>query len=264
MGFFSKDILKGRVALVTGGGSGICQGIAEEFAAHGAQVAILGRKAEKLAEAAAAIRKNTGVDVLCTPADVRNTEQVEAAVKAAADKFGKLDILVNGAAGNFICPASQLSYNGYRTVVEIDQIGTFNMCKAAHEHLAKTRNASIINITATLQYVGTPFQIHAASAKAGVDAQTRILAVEWGPLGIRVNGIAPGPIRDTEGMKRLGMGVPETVINKGVPLGRMGTVKEMANTAVFLASDAASYITGTIIVADGGQWLFRPFGPDRM
>jgi len=264
MSFFNKDLLKGRVALVTGGGSGICKGIAESFAAHGANVTIVGRKLDKLQEAAADIKKKTGVEPLCASADVRNTDQVEAAVKATVDKFGKLDILVNGAAGNFICSAAQLSYNGYKTVVEIDQIGTFNVCKASFEALSKTKKASIINITATLGYVGTPFQIHAASAKAGIDAQTRVLAVEWGPLGIRVNGIAPGPIGDTEGMKRLGMGMPEEVINRGVPLGRQGTIQEMANISLFLASDAASYITGAIIVADGGQWLFRPFGPNRM
>jgi 2,4-dienoyl-CoA reductase [(3E)-enoyl-CoA-producing], peroxisomal len=260
MTVFREDVLAGKTALITGGGSGICKGIAMRFAGHGANVAITSRKQERLDEAAADIREATGRDVLAVAADVRNPEQVEAVVKATVEKFGGVDILINGAAGNFPIPAAQLSYNGFRTVVEIDLEGTFNMSKACFEHLAKAGethgNANIINITATLQYTGMPFQAHVSSAKAGIDALTRTLANEWGPIGIRVNGVAPGPIADTEGMRRLApTPEDEAKVNKRVPLQRMGTIQEIADACIFLVSDASQYTTGAILVVDGGSWL---------
>jgi peroxisomal 2,4-dienoyl-CoA reductase len=199
------------------------------------------------------------VKTLAVAADVRQPEQVDAAVKRTAEAFGGLDLLVNGAAGNFLCPVSQLSFNGFRTVVEIDLLGTYNVTKIAFDLLQKNPKASVINISATLHYGGTPMQSHVSAAKAGIDALTRNLAVEWGPFGIRVNAIAPGPIDETEGMARLAPGDIRTKMEKAVPLGRFGRIDEIAQATVFLASDAAAYVTGAIFVVDGGRWLNNAF-----
>jgi peroxisomal 2,4-dienoyl-CoA reductase len=187
-------------------------------------------------------------------ADVRNPEDVENAITATVRHFGKVDTVINGAAGNFLCAAEELSPNGFGTVVDIDLKGTFNVCRAAFAELKKNRG-QILNISATLHYLGTPMQLHVSAAKAGVDALTRNLAVEWGRHGIRVNAIAPGPIGDTEGMKRL---VPEPIKEKmrqRIPLGRFGEISDIEKAAVFLCSDAAAYINGTVLVVDGGHWL---------
>jgi peroxisomal 2,4-dienoyl-CoA reductase len=187
-------------------------------------------------------------------ADVRNPEEVEQAVAATVARFGKVDIVVNGAAGNFLCAAEELSPNGFGTVVDIDLKGSFNVCRAAFEQL-KQHQGQVLNISATLHYLGTPMQLHVSAAKAGVDALTKNLAVEWGRYGIRVNAIAPGPIGDTEGMKRL---VPEPIkekLKKRIPLGRFGLIEDIETAAVFLCSGAASYINGAILVVDGGHWL---------
>ena len=250
---FARDILQGRVAFVTGGGTGITGGIARAFAEHGAKVAITSRSEENLA-AMKTVIEDGGGECLTAAADVRDFEAVQSAVSAAAEHFGKIDIVVNGAAGNFLCAAEQLSSNGFGTVVDIDTKGTFNVCRAAFEELRKTRG-QILNISATLHYLATPMQIHVSAAKAGVDAITRNLSVEWGRHGIRVNGIAPGPIEDTEGMKRL---LPEALkekITRKIPLGRFGRIADIENAALFLTSGAASYINGVTLVVDGGQWL---------
>jgi 2,4-dienoyl-CoA reductase [(3E)-enoyl-CoA-producing], peroxisomal len=250
---FADDILKGKVAFVTGGGTGITGGVARAFAEHGAKLAITSRTAEKL-EAMKVAVESFGGECLAIPADVRDFAAVEAAINQAAEHYGKIDIVVNGAAGNFLCAADQLSANGFGTVVDIDTKGTFNVCRAAFEELKKSQG-QILNISATLHYLATPMQIHVSAAKAGVDAITRNLSVEWGRHGIRVNGIAPGPIEDTEGMKRL---LPEELkakITKKIPLGRFGRIHDIENAALFLASDAASYINGVTLVVDGGQWL---------
>jgi 2,4-dienoyl-CoA reductase [(3E)-enoyl-CoA-producing], peroxisomal len=256
---FNAGILKGRVAFVTGGGTGITGGVARAFAEAGANVALVSRKVEHLEPAAAAINdaragnQDMG-EAFAVPADVREYEKVEEALQATTEKFGKVDIVVNGAAGNFLCKAEDLSPNGFGTVVDIDLKGTFNVCRAAFAQLKENRG-QILNISATLHYLGTPMQLHVSAAKAGVDALTRNLAVEWGHYGIRVNGIAPGPIEDTEGMKRL---VPEPIkekLKKNVPVGRLGRISDIETAAVFLCSDAASFINGEILVVDGGQWL---------
>jgi peroxisomal 2,4-dienoyl-CoA reductase len=253
MSVFVSNLLAGRVALVTGGGSGICKGIAQAYAAHGARVTLVGRKLERL-EATAAEIHAAGGEALAVAADVRQPDQVAVAVHRTVEHFGKLDLVVNGAAGNFLAPAAQLSPNGFRTVIDIDLCGTFNVCRAAFEHLAK-QGGGIINLSANLQMGGTPMQVHASAAKAGVDALTRNLAVEWGPLGIRVNAIAPGPIDDTEGMSRLAPGDIKKRLARAIPLKRFGTIEEVAQCALFLASDAAAYVTGVVMVMDGGQWL---------
>jgi len=268
---FADGVLKGRVAFVTGGGTGITGGVARALAEAGANVALVSRNIEHLEPAAKAINHarsgrhasvRTGAETaepgmgqaFAVAADVRNPEGVEKAIAATIERFGRIDIVVNGAAGNFLCAAEELSPNGFGTVVDIDLKGTFNVCRAAFAELKKNRG-QILNNSATLHYLGTPMQLHVSAAKAGVDALTKNLAVEWGRYGIRVNAIAPGPIEDTEGMKRL---VPEPIkekLRKKVPLGRFGLIKDIENAALFLCSDAASFINGAIIAVDGGQWL---------
>lgn len=259
MSVFRGDILAGQVALVTGGGSGIGAGIAAALAEHGARVAVCGRKQDKLDAAASAIAA-AGGECLAIAADVRRPEALELVMAAIEEKWGRLDVLVNSAAGNFLAPAAALSANGFGTVVDIDLKGTFNACKAALR-LLQVRGGSILNISATLGYGGTSMQVHAASAKAGIDAMTRTLAIEWGPENIRVNGIAPGPIDGTEGMTRLAPGDVRAKLIGRIPLRRFGDIAEIASAAVFLASSASAYTTGAVLVVDGGQWLV---GTDMM
>ncbi|CAN5758837.1 SDR family oxidoreductase [soil metagenome] len=250
---FSDGILDERVAFVTGGGTGITGGVARALAAAGARVVLVSRKMEHLKSAAENINQSGG-KAFAVAADVRNPEDVDKAIAETLQQFGKVDIVVNGAAGNFLCAAEELSPNGFGTVVDIDLKGTFNVCRAAFAELKKNRG-QILNISATLHYLGTPMQLHVSAAKAGVDALTRNLAVEWGRYGIRVNAIAPSPIGDTEGMKRL---VPEPIkekLRQRIPLGRFGEIADIEKAAVFLCSDAAAYINGTVLVVDGGHWL---------
>lgn len=261
---FVDGILKGHVAFVTGGGTGITGGVARALAEAGANVALVSRRLEHLEPAANAINEARGGnetmgEALAIAADVRNPEEVEKGIAATVARFGKVDIVVNGAAGNFLCAAAELSPNGFGTVVDIDLKGSFNVCRAAFAQL-KEHRGQILNISATLHYLGTPMQLHVSAAKAGVDALTKNLAVEWGPYGIRVNAIAPGPIADTEGMKRL---VPEPVkekLKKRIPLGRFGLIRDVEQAAVFLCSDAANFINGAILVVDGGQWMANRLG----
>ena len=250
---FVEGVLKGHVAFVTGGGTGITGGVARAMAEAGASVALVSRKMDHLRPAADAINQNGG-KALAVPADVRNPEEVEKAVAQTIEHFGKIDIVVNGAAGNFLCSAEDLSPNGFGTVVDIDLKGTFNVSRAALPHL-KARGGAILNISATLQLLGTAGQAHAAAAKAGVDSLTRTLAVEWGPYGIRVNGLAPGPVEGTEGVRRLTNDASQKAILTQCPLGRLATIDEVASAAVFLCSDASSFVTGTTLVVDGGLWL---------
>jgi peroxisomal 2,4-dienoyl-CoA reductase len=258
---FVDGLLKGRVALVTGGGTGITGGVARALAEAGARVALVSRKMEHLEPAVEKIRA-LGGEAFAVAADVRNMEEVEKAVGATVERFGKLDIAVNGAAGNFLCPAEELSPNGFGTVVDIDLKGTFNVCRAAFAELKKEKG-QILNISATLHYTGTPLQLHVSAAKAGVDALTRQLAVEWGRYGIRVNAIAPGPIEDTEGMTRLVPAEVKEKLRRRIPLGRFGRIKDIEQAALFLCSDAASFINGAIIVVDGGQWLNTTVTSDK-
>ncbi len=250
---FSTDVLRGRVAFITGGGTGICRGLALALAAHGCEVAISSRREEHLLPTAAEIEAlGRGVEAIV--ADVREPASVDRAVARTLDRFGRLDIVVNGAAGNFLCRAEDLSPNGFGTVVDIDLKGTFHVCRAALAPLKASRG-TILNISATLHYLGTPAQLHVSAAKAGIDALTRNLAVEWGAYGIRVNGIAPGPIADTEGVRRLVVGRMREELERRTPLGRLGHIDDVARAALFLCSDAASFINGVTLVVDGGLWL---------
>lgn len=250
---FADNIFDGKVAFVTGGGTGITGGVARTLAEHGAKVAITSRKMESL-EPMKKLIENNGGECFAVTCDVRDFEGVENAIKETVEHFGKIDIVVNGAAGNFLCKANELSANGFATVVDIDTKGTFNVCRAAFDQL-KENKGQILNISATLHYTATPMQIHVSAAKAGVDAITRNLSVEWGRHGIRVNGIAPGPIEDTEGMKRLLPPQLKEVLTKKIPLQRFGRIKDIEDSALFLCSDAASYINGVTLVVDGGHWL---------
>ena len=258
---FANQLLAGRVAFVTGGGTGITGGVARALAEAGAKVALVSRSIEHLEPAAGVINERGGA-ALAVAADVRDFAQVESAITRTVEHFGHLDVVVNGAAGNFLCAAEELSPNGFGTVVDIDLKGTFNVCRAAFAELKKNRG-QILNISATLHYGGTPHQLHVSAAKAGVDALTRNLAVEWGRYGIRTNAIAPGPIEDTEGMKRL---VPEEIkerLRRRIPLGRFGLIRDIEHCAVFLCSDAASFINGAVIAVDGGHWLNNTVTSDR-
>jgi NAD(P)-dependent dehydrogenase (short-subunit alcohol dehydrogenase family) len=253
---FRDRLLAGKTAFVTGGGSGIGQRMAERFAEHGAKVMLVGRKQEKLDAAAAGIQ-SAGGTAATNSVDVRDYPAVEAALQRTHDQFGDIDILVCGAAGNFPAPVLGMSANGFKAVIDIDLLGTFNTCRAAYAHLRKP-GASIISISASHASMPIANQSHVCAAKAGVDLLTRTLAVEWGPAGIRANCITPGPTDDTEGMRRL---APTAEIRRkvedAVPLRRFGTKDELADLALFLCSDAAAYITGAIYVCDGGQSLIR-------
>ncbi len=251
---FRDRLLEGKVAFVTGGGSGINLAIARRLATQGAKTVLLGRTQEKLDRAVEEIA-SAGGEASAEAADVRNAEAVGNALANAHARYGEIDILVCGAAGNFPAPALGMSPNAFKSVVDIDLLGTFNTCRLAFDHLRKP-GASIINISAGQASQPAAFQSHVCAAKAGVDMLTRSLALEWGPTGVRVNSIAPGPIEGTEGMDRL---TPDDASRQrviaGIPLGRFGRKEEIADLALFLCSPAAAYITGSVMVCDGGMGL---------
>jgi NAD(P)-dependent dehydrogenase (short-subunit alcohol dehydrogenase family) len=245
---------KDHTVFVAGGSSGINLGIAEGFAARGARLAIISRSQERVDAAVRQLQAHGGEAIGMT-ADVRNPDAVEKALAAVHDRWGPIDVLISGAAGNFPAAALGMSPNGFRTVVDIDLKGTFNVLRLAHAYL-KRPGASVINISAPQSYVPTKYQSHVCAAKAGVDMLTRVLAMEWGGDGIRVNSIVPGPIEGTEGIRRL---VPtQEAMDRmltTVPLGRLGTRADIANMALFLSSPLCSYVTGAIIPVDGGRSL---------
>jgi NAD(P)-dependent dehydrogenase (short-subunit alcohol dehydrogenase family) len=249
---FSSKILAGKTAVITGGGSGINLAIAERSAEQGARVALIGRTKEKL-DAAATEIGNAGGVASGHPADVRDYDALAGAIKSVREAHGEIDLVVCGAAGNFPAPALGMSANGFKAVVDIDLLGTFNTCRAVFEHLRRP-GASIINISATQAFTPMAMQAHVCAAKAGVDMLTKCLAIEWGPEGVRINSIAPGAVDETEGMQRLAP-TPEIrkQITRVIPLQRFATKGEIADLALFLSSDAASFITGAIVVCDGGQ-----------
>jgi NAD(P)-dependent dehydrogenase (short-subunit alcohol dehydrogenase family) len=251
MSAFKDDLLAGQAAFVAGGTSGINLGVAKRLAELGAKVAVAGRNPEKASNAAAEI----GPGALGLSTDVRDYAATRAVMEKVCEAFGPLDIVVSGAAGNFLAPAAGMSANAFRTVVDIDLNGTFNVFRASYDLIRKP-GASLIGITAGQAVNASPLQAHACAAKAGVNQLVRVLAMEWGHEGVRVNGISPGPIPNTEGMARLAPN-PKTrdAHHARIPLGRWGEIAEVAESAVFLCSASASYITGTILDCDGGSQL---------
>lgn len=248
----------GKTVMVFGGTSGINLGIAKSFARRGAKLGVASRSQNKVDAAVATLSHDT--PALGYSLDVRDFDAVKAAIEDFRRQRGTIDILISGAAGNFPVAAALLSSNGFRAVAEIDTLGTFHVMRAAYEHLTKP-GASIINISAPQAFIPTAMQIHVCAAKAGVDMITRTLAIEWGPEGVRVNSVSPGPIEGTEGMERLAP-TPEAKARsaKSVPLGRMGTVDDVADVCLFLASDYARYVSGVVLPADGGWTAGRGFG----
>lgn len=255
MSIFKPDLHRDRVALVTGGGSGIGRTIAEAFVEHGASVALLGRTQDKLDRASEQLSEQFGPGrARGFAADVRDPHTVERAVEAAVESFGGIDYVINAAAGNFLAPAASLSPKGFKTVVDIDCLGTFNTTRICFPQLME-RGGVVVNITATQAWIPTPLQVHAGAAKAAIQKMTLDLALEWGPAGVRVVALAPGPIAETEGMRRLAPGDAGKRLLDTLPLRRFGKRREIAEAALFLCSEAAAYITGTTLVVDGGQAL---------
>lgn len=251
--WIAPDAMKGKVVFITGGASGINLGIGKTFARVGADVAICGRSADKLERAAEELR-GLGARVSATVADVRDYDALAAALEASRTALGSVDVLVCGAAGNFVARAEAMNAKGFRTVVEIDLLGSFNASHAAFGQLKQTRG-SIIFISAgqaVMPFVG---QSHGGAAKAGIDNLMASLALEWGRFGIRSNSLVPGAISGTEGMKRLGEAAGEETWMSMIPLGRYGEAEEIGAMAVMLSLPLSSYVTGARIVVDGGMAL---------
>src|SRR5262245_46885845 len=223
--YFAKDLYKGKAVFVTGGGSGINLGVARNFAALGANIAICGRTQEKLDAAAEELRA-LGAKVCPVAADVRDTAALQAAFARSMAEIGAMDVLVCGAAGNFVVAADKLSANGFKTVVDIDLLGFFNASSAAFDQLRETKG-TIIFISAGMAYMPHKFQVHVGAAKAGIDMMMKNLALEWGHHGIRANSIVPGPIEGTEGMKRLSAPAAKQTVIEAVPMRRMGSVDDI-------------------------------------
>ena len=250
LGAFAPDCLRGRTAIITGGGSGIGLTIAQTLSDASANVVLASRKLERLQDAVRQIA-GTGGRAIAIQTDVREPETVQAAVDAAVTNFGSLDIVIANAAGNFIVPFADMSFNAWRTVVDIDLHGTFHCAKRGYPHLKNSAfGGRFIAISTMRALEGWPGCAHAAAAKAGVMSMIRSLAVEWGPDGILCNTIAPGPVGGTEGVKRL---YEEAGQSTGLPLGRLGHKEDIANAVLYLCSDAANFVTGADLVVDGGR-----------
>lgn len=272
---FRAGLFDGQVALVTGGASGIGFGIADVLSSLGAHVVLASRKAERL-DAAAALLREHGRRASTAVVDVRDAERVQAMVAQIRADHGRIDLLVNNAAGNFYAPSESLSANAWKSVVDIDLNGTFFCSQAVFPVMRDQGGGRIVSISMTLHYRGWPLMAHATAAKAGIDALTRTLALEWARHAIRINAVAPGPI-PTEGVKRAfipptATGAPDVFAaeramsdyaNKSIPAGRWGTPEDIANMVAFLASPAGEWITGAIFVVDGGEWLARGQGMGR-
>ena len=272
---FRDGLLKGQVAIVTGGGTGIGLGISELLASLGAHVVLASRKPEHVEKSASAIRDHGGSASALT-VDVREPDRVKELVGRVVADHGRIDLLVNNAAGNFYAPSESLSPNAWKSVIEIDLYGTFYCSQAVLPVMKAQGGGRIVSISMTLHYRGWPLMAHATAAKAGVDALTRTLALEWAPYGVRVNAIAPGPI-PTEGVRKAFTPPPsaegkiadvfavekamEAYAKKAIPAGRWGSPRDIANMVAFLASPAGEWITGAIMVVDGGEWLARNPAP---
>jgi NAD(P)-dependent dehydrogenase (short-subunit alcohol dehydrogenase family) len=255
---FATPVLEGQTALVTGGGTGIGLAIAEALGRLGARVVIASRSQDHLDDGARTLRE-AGVEALTVTVDVRDPADVDAMVARAVEAFGGIDILVNNAAGNFICRAEDLTPNGWNAVIGIVLNGSFYCSRAVGRHMIERHTGgSIVSILANYAWTGSAGTIHSASAKAGVMAMSQTLAVEWAPHRIRVNAVAPGPIESPGAARQLWSSErAKSRITDGVPLGRWGTAAEIADAVSFLVSPHAAYITGEVLTVDGGQWLNR-------
>lgn len=270
---FREGLFDGQVAVITGGATGIGFGIAELLGSLGAHVVIASRKQEHLDRAAAELTERK-VKVTTATVDVREPDRVKAMIEQVRRDAGRIDLLVNNAAGNFYAPSESMSPNAWKSVVEIDLNGTFFCSQAVFPVMKEQGGGRIVSISMTLHYRGWPLMAHATAAKAGIDALTRTLALEWARHGIRVNAVAPGPI-PTEGVRKAftppsAGGVPdvfaveralEDYARKSIPLKRWGAPADIATAVAFLASPGADWITGSIFVVDGGEWLARGQGP---
>ena len=264
---WKPDLFKGKVVFITGGAGSICRVQAEAMVLLGANAAIIGRNVEKTESAAEEIASlRPGAKVIgIGGVDVRKIQTIKEAVDRTVAELGRIDYVVAGAAGNFLCDFNHLSSNAFKSVIDIDLLGSFNTVKVTFDELRKNKG-SVIFVSATLHYTGVPMQAHVGAAKAGVDALSNALAVELGPLGIRFNCIAPGAISGTEGMLRLAP-PSDTPLEKKIPLQRQGTTEDIADATVFLFSPAASYVTGDVLVVDGAMWqtgggIINDFYPD--
>lgn len=246
-------LLKGKTAIVTGGSNGMGKAMAARFADEGANVVITGRNEERLAAA----KKEIGADMLTVQMDVRDLEGVRRTVEETKKRYGQIDILVNNAAGNFICPAEDLSPNGWKAVIDICLNGTWNCTQTVgKEMIAQGTGGVMLNMVATYAWTGAPGVVHSAAAKGGILAMTKSLAVEWGKYAIRMNAMAPGPIENTGGAERL-FASKEAVkqIKQLNPLGQVGKLNDIAEAATFLVSDQSRYVNGDCLTVDGGQWM---------
>ena len=253
---FEKDILKNKVVLITGGGTGLGKSMAMRFAELGASLVIASRRKEVISEAASQM-KEIGAEVLGLQCDVRDTDQVNSMVSDTLNRFDKIDILINNAAGNFISPTEMLSPGGFKAVVDIVLMGTFNCTLAVGKEMIKQKSGNILNIVTTYAWTGSGYVVPSASAKAGVLAMTRSLAVEWAKYNIRTNAIAPGPFMTEGAWKRLappGLNMKKKLKDR-IPLKRFGEHSELANLATYLISDQSGYINGEVVTIDGGEWL---------
>ncbi len=245
---------RGVHAFVAGGTSGINLGIAEGFATAGARVSVMSRSPEKV-DAAVSRLRTLGAEAAGSAADVRDPDTTATALRRAHEEFGDIDVLISGAAGNFPASALDMSPNAFRSVVDIDLLGTYHVLRAAYPLLRKP-GAVVINVSAPQAFLPMALQSHVCAAKAGVDMLTRVLAMEWGPDGIRVNAVVPGPIAQTEGMARLApTAAALEIVRQTVPLARLGTPSDLANACLMLASPLAGYITGAVLPVDGGWAL---------
>ncbi|KAF8830849.1 hypothetical protein HHX47_DHR2001075 [Lentinula edodes] len=253
---FKDNIFEEKVLFCTGGGSGICKGMTESIMRHGANAVIIGRKFDRLTEASRELSERTGRTCIPIQADVRQPQTLQAAAERTMEYFGRIDFVICGAAGNFMSPISGLSENAFKTVIEIDTLGTYNTVKATIPHVRATKGA-YVHVSATLHYRGTPYQVHVSAAKAGVDAISNVVAVEEGPHGVRSNVLAPGFTSGTEGMRVMSGNKTNKTEGFSNPLGRFTEIHDVANVAVFLFSPAACYITGQVLPVDGGAEHLR-------
>ena len=253
---FEKNLLKNKVILITGGGTGLGKSMAMRFAELGASLVIASRRKDVITKTTDQI-KEIGSEALGLQCDVRNIDQVQSMVHDTLTHFDKIDILINNAAGNFISPTEMLTPGGFKAVVDIVLIGTFNCSLTVGKEMIKQKNGNILNIVTTYAWTGSGYVVPSASAKAGVLAMTRSLAVEWAKYNIRTNAIAPGPFITDGAWKRLappGLNIKKKLKDR-IPMKRFGEHLELANLASYLISNQSGYINGEVVTIDGGEWL---------